>query len=59
MVAAGALAGAVMGAATLMFVDAQAAKRHTALRDNMDRYQTLVGSDQVSQSKQAESVAVR
>lgn len=42
-----AVAEAVMGSATTFFADAQAAKRHTALLDNMERYQALGGSDQV------------
>ena len=42
-----AVAGAVMGSAITFFVDAQAAKRHTALLDNIERYQALGCSDQV------------
>ncbi len=41
------LAGAAMGSAITFFADAQAAKRHTALLDNMKRYQALAGSHQV------------
>lgn len=41
------VAGAAMGSAITFFADAQAAKRHTALLNNMERYQALGGSDQV------------
>jgi len=42
-----AVVGAIMGSAITFFADAQAAKRHTALLDNMERYQALGGSEQV------------
>ncbi|DBA78889.1 TPA: hypothetical protein ACH3X1_008771 [Trebouxia sp. C0004] len=43
-----AVAGVVMGSAITFFADAQAAKRHTALLNNMERYQSLGGSHQVN-----------
>ncbi len=51
-----AVAGAVMGSAITFFADAQAAKRHTALLDNMERYQALGCSDQVITQRIAGSI---
>jgi len=51
-----AVASAVMGSAITFFADAQAAKRHTALLDNMERYQALGGSDQVITQRIASSI---
>ena len=51
-----AVAGAVMGSAITFFADAQAAKRHTALVNNMQRYQALGGSDQVIRQRIPKSI---
>ncbi len=51
MLVAVGLAGAVAGAAVMVWADAHAAKRHTALLDNIERYQALQGSNHVSNVK--------
>ncbi len=50
------VAGAAMGSAITFFADAQAAKRHTALVNNMQRYQALGGSDQVIRQRIPKSI---